>query len=176
MSGAPTASQTAGPFVEIGMAWCASARVVEPSADGALVLSGRVLDGAGAPVTDAALEIWQADPSGTFASDPDAAWTGFTRVLTDSEGRYSVTTCKPGRIGEGAEAPHVSISIFARGLLQRLVTHVYFADEPESNGADATLAAVPPDRRGRLFATPVPGGYRFDIVLQGEEETPFFVP
>ncbi len=125
-------------------------------------LSGSVRDGAGAPVTDAVLEFWQPGER------------GFTRALTDVKGHYAITTVKPG--GVGPEAPHISISIFARGLQQRLVTHVYFADEAAANAADPVLAAIDPARRSRLLAEPAPDGYRFDIVLQGEEETPFFVP
>ena len=166
----PTPSQTAGPYVAIGMAWCAGRSVAAPGAGATFTLSGSVRDGAGEPVGDAALEFWQPDPAGSYL--PGASWRGFTRALTDLDGAYAITTVKPG----GAEAPHISISIFARGLQQRLVTHAYFADEPAANGADPVLAAVDPSRRSRLLAVPVPGGYRFDIVLQGEEETPFFVP
>jgi protocatechuate 3,4-dioxygenase, alpha subunit len=167
----PTASQTAGPYLAIGMVWAATARTVEPSVPGALQLSGALRDGAGEPVTDAALEFWHADAAGRVGGGAGC----FTRALTDPAGRYAITTCKPGRV-DAVEAPHISVSIFARGLQQRLVTHCYFADEAEANAADPTLGAVPSERRGRLLAAPVPGGYRFDIVLQGEEETPFFVP
>jgi protocatechuate 3,4-dioxygenase alpha subunit len=186
----PTPSQTAGPYVEIGMAWNASGRLVPAGSKGEVCVSGVVVDGAGSLVTDAALEFFQADPSGACAqpnggSDParQGNWTGFTRSLTDAKGRYVLWTVKPGRVASPAgsagapEAPHVNVSIFARGLLQRLVTRIYFDDEQEANAVDPVLSTIEDAAtRSRLVATSTSDGYRFDIVLQGEEETPFFVP
>jgi protocatechuate 3,4-dioxygenase alpha subunit len=174
----PTPSQTAGPYVEIGMAWNSGGRIVPAGTPGELCVSGVVTDGEGTLVTDAALEFFQADPSGIYASrDVAGGWTGFTRSLTDAAGRYVLWTVKPGRAAGSAEAPHVDVSIFARGLLQRLVTRIYFDDEQEANAEDPVLSAIAdPATRSRLVAAAAPDGYRFDIRLQGEEETPFFVP
>jgi protocatechuate 3,4-dioxygenase alpha subunit len=177
----PTPSQTAGPYVEIGAGWLADGHIVAEGTPGSLTVSGTVLDGAGDPVADAALEFWQADPSGRFTTDPSSAWSGFTRALSVDEGRYHITTVKPGRVPidierDLVEAPHLAVSVFARGLLQRLVTYVYFEDETDANAVDPLLSSLEADVRTRLMARSVPGGYRFDIVLQGEEETPFFVP
>ncbi|MGH9170559.1 MAG: protocatechuate 3,4-dioxygenase subunit alpha [Acidimicrobiales bacterium] len=167
----PTPSQTAGPFVDIGLSWY-TAGAAEP---GSTRISGAVLDGNGQPVTDAVVECWQADAAGSY--EGGGSWNGFSRALTLSGG-YEITTVKPGAVTiDGAiEAPHLAVSIVARGLLQRLVTYVYFDDEPTANEADPLLSALEEGTRMRLVAASVPEGYRFDIVLQGEEETPFFVP
>lgn len=178
----PTPSQTAGPYVEIGMGWNADGRLVPPGTPGEFSVSGVVVDGAGALVTDAALEFWQADPAWRYDSGGAGGdWTGFTRALTGRDGRYELWTVKPGVSadpGDGAlEAPHVSVSIFARGLLQRLVTRFYFEDEPGANKADPVLAAIgEPAVASRLVAASTAEGYKFDICLQGDAETPFFVP
>jgi protocatechuate 3,4-dioxygenase alpha subunit len=187
----PTPSQTAGPFVEIGMRWNASGRLVPAGTPGEICLSGLVADGAGAPVTDAALEFWQADPAGRYDGHlAGGDWTGFARAFTGKDGRYALFTVKPGAFQDGGasahEAPHVNISIFARGLLQRLVTRCYFEDQREANATDPVLSTVDPPVRSRLLASRVETGnllaapgdtcYRFDICLQGDEETPFFFP
>jgi protocatechuate 3,4-dioxygenase alpha subunit len=188
----PTPSQTAGPFVEIGMRWNATGRLVPAGTPGEICLSGLVRDGAGAPVSDAALEFWQADPAGRYDGYPGGGdWTGFARAFTGKDGRYVLFTVKPGAFrgaGDSArEAPHVNISIFARGLLHRLVTRCYFDDEKEANAADPVLSSVadPPTRSrllaslletGNPLATPGETAYRFDICLQGDAETPFFLP
>jgi protocatechuate 3,4-dioxygenase alpha subunit len=185
----PTPSQTAGPFVEIGMRWRAGGRLVPPGTPGEIRLGGVVLDGEGEVVIDAVLEFWQADRSGSYVtmegSPPPGieGWTGFTTALTDPAGRYVLWTVKPGRIASApghesaGEAPHVNVSIFARGLLQRLVTRIYFDDEQAANEKDPVLSGIgEPGRRGRLIATSSDDGYSFDIRLQGEGETPFFVP
>lgn len=180
-----TPSQTAGPFVSIGTEWDANGLMVPESSPGALVLAGRVIDGSGQPVTDAMLEFWQADPDGCFPAAPDKGqWTGFTRALTDGEGRYRLVTLKPGPVAGGdgrPQAPHIDVSIFARGLLQRLVTRAYFSDEEMLNETDPVLASVGglgPALRSRLIAQrqPESATYRFDICLQGDQETIFFAP
>ena len=193
-----TPSQTAGPYLSIGTQWNANGRAVPEGTPGEIRLSGSVTDGAGVAVTAALLEFWQAGPDVRFGagSGPPGrgvqaarwtgwtAWTGFTRALTNADGRYSMWTVKPGAtaLGDAAvlpemEAPHINGSIFARGLLQRLVTRIYFGDEAERNAADPVLRGVADaNERARLVATWIDGGYRFDIRLQGEEETPFFVP
>lgn len=177
MSLTPTPSQTAGPYVEIGTAWNADGHVVPPGTDGAITFGGTVLDGEGEPVTDAVLEFFQPDPAGSYPV-AGGEWRGFARALTVESGSYSVTTLKPGpvRVGGGIEAPHLSISILARGLLQRLVTYAYFEDEAEANAADPFFSRLDAARRERLVARAAPGGYLLDLVLQGKNETPFFLP
>ena len=124
-----------------------------------------MLDGAGDPVSDAMVEIWQADASGEYR--PDFGWG---RSGTDDEGRYRFVTVKPGAVD--GQAPHVSVLVFARGLLKPVLTRMYFPDE--ANGADPVLATVPAGERGLLIAAPVGDVLLFDIQLQGEEQTPFF--
>jgi protocatechuate 3,4-dioxygenase, alpha subunit len=182
-----TPSQTVGPFLAIGLPWPDGPDVVAAGTPGAITISGRVLDGAGEPVPDALVETWQAAPDGSFAhpDDPrgggDAGFRGFGRSATDTGGHYRVVTLRPGSFpaaGGGTEAPHLDVSVFARGLLDRVVTRIYFADEPAANAADPVLAAVDPGRRGTLIATPEPAGgpgrFRFDIRLQDPQETVFF--
>jgi protocatechuate 3,4-dioxygenase alpha subunit len=180
-----TPSQTVGPFLHIALQWPDGPYVVPAGTAGAVWLRGRVLDGEGAPVTDALVETWQADPDGRFdhPDDPRGArrpavpgFRGFGRSPTDDEGRYAILTVKPGLLPcpDGAvEAPHLDVSVLARGLLNRLVTRIYFPDEP-ANEADPVLAAVPPGRRSTLVATQRPDGLLHDIRLQGPHETVFF--
>ncbi|GAA1808830.1 protocatechuate 3,4-dioxygenase subunit alpha [Luedemannella flava] len=179
---APTPSQTAGPYLHLGLLWDDGPDVVAEGTPGAIVISGRVHDGSGAPVTDALVETWQADPDGRFAHPDDPrgpsacpGFRGWGRCATTADGGYAIRTLKPGALPtpEGAtEAPHVNVSVFARGLLDRVVTRIYFADE--DNAADPVLATVDADRRDTLIARPVDGGYRFDVCLQGAGETVFF--
>jgi protocatechuate 3,4-dioxygenase alpha subunit len=178
-----TPSQTAGPFVSLGTAWAAEAAMVEEGGPGAIVVTGTVVDGADAPVTDALLEFWQADGDGRYPPESAPKWTGFTRAFTGPDGGYRLVTLKPGVLAGAAgpaQAPHIDMSIFARGLLQRLVTRLYFSDE-EANGDDPVLAGLEPELRPRLVARLAPGvpgprAYQFDIHLQGSQETVFFVP
>ena len=177
-----TPSQTVGPFFSIGLTWEDGALVVPEGATGAFWLRGRVFDGDGAPVPDAVVETWQADPEGRYGhpDDPRGAETGFrgfARSPTDPEGRFAIHTVKPGPVpgpGGAPQAPHLAMSIFARGLLNRVVTRVYFADEADRNAADPILGDVPEDRRATLLATRTDDGYAFDVRLQGEDETVFF--
>jgi protocatechuate 3,4-dioxygenase alpha subunit len=180
----PTPSQTVGPFFAVGLIWPDGPYVVPDGTPGAFRLSGRLQDGAGEPLPDALIETWQADPDGRFAhpDDPrgrggDAGFRGFGRCPTDADGRFWVLTVKPGPVpGPGGvpQAPHVDLSIFARGLLNRLVTRVYFADEAAANAADPVLAGLPAAARATLLAGPAAGGYELDIHLQGEHATVFF--
>lgn len=170
-----TPSQTVGPFLHIGLIWDDAPAVVPSDTPGSVWLHGRVYDGAGDPVSDAMVETWQADASGSF--DHQESFRAFGRSATDSAGGWGVRTLKPGAIvsSDGTvQAPHADVSVFARGLLDRVVTRVYFDDENEANRADPVLSAVPEHRRGTLVARTVDGGYRFDIHLQGEAETVFF--
>jgi protocatechuate 3,4-dioxygenase, alpha subunit len=166
-----TPSQTIGPFFRIGTAWAAATDLVSEGTPGALVLSGRVLDGAGEPVADAMVEIWQADGRGCFPPDTDPSWSGLGRALTDAAGGYRFVTVAPGPVDD-EQAPHFDVSVFARGLLQRLVTRVYLAGHP-ANDTDPLLGIIPPDRRVTLLATGEGDERHFDIHLQGPRETVF---
>jgi len=181
----PTPSQTIGPFFHLCLTMnAAGARLAGPGAEGeALTLICRVLDADGAPVDDALIELWQADASGVYnhPDDPryqehDPAFPGFARAATDDKGECTFQTVRPGAVtGEdGAlHAPHINASIFARGLLKRVVTRVYFEDDPK----DPVLACVPEQRRATLLARPdsvKPSAWRFEIHLSGERETVFF--
>jgi protocatechuate 3,4-dioxygenase, alpha subunit len=162
-----TPSQTVGPFLSIGLTW-PTGHIVVP--DG-IRITGVVLDGAGEPVADGLVETWQADPSGRFDHPEDFA--GFGRCATDPDGRYTIVTAKPGAIGDG-QAPHIDVSVFARGLLDRVVTRIYFPDEAAANATDPLLSSLPSDRAATLIAVADgPGELRFDIRLQGEGETVF---
>lgn len=181
-----TPSQTVGPFLHIGLVWPDGPFVVPEGTPGAMWIAGTVYDGAGQPVPDAVVETWQADPDGRFDHPDDprgavsstlAGFRGFGRCETDESGRYRVLTVKPGALPSpdgGTEAPHLNISVLARGLLDRVVTRLYFPDEPELNRADPVLSALPDDRRATLAAKPDGDGLRFDIRLQGDGETVFF--
>jgi protocatechuate 3,4-dioxygenase, alpha subunit len=180
-----TPSQTVGPYLSIVLPWADGPDVVAEDTPGRITIAGRLTDGAGEPVPDGLIEVWQADPDGRFdhEDDPRGAVThdgfrGFGRCPTDAEGRFSFHTVKPGALPDGAggtEAPHLDVSVFARGLLHRLVTRIYFPDEPDANAADPVLAALEPDERRRLTARAGDDGtLRFDIRLRGEDETPFF--
>jgi protocatechuate 3,4-dioxygenase, alpha subunit len=179
----PTPSQTIGPFFSHALPWPGGPEVVPADHPGAVRIEGRVYDGAGQPVPDAMVETWQADPEGRFAHPEDPSggagvtFRGFGRSLTDADGRYGIVTLKPGPVPgpDGAQAPHVDVSVFARGLLHRLVTRVYFPDERERNAADPVLASIEdPERRATLVAVADGDALRFDIHLQGEHETVFF--
>jgi protocatechuate 3,4-dioxygenase alpha subunit len=187
-----TGSQTVGPYLHIGLDWLNTSDLVgnAASVDGKIVIEGCIFDGNGAPVTDAAVELWQANRHGRYAHPGDKralalepGFRGFGRMPTDAKGMFRFTTIKPGRVPgrDGAmQAPHIAVTVFARGLLKHLVTRIYFPDG-EGNADDAVLNAVPPDRRDTLVARPVPnraGVFEWNIVLQGEAngqgETVFF--
>lgn len=181
-----TPSQTVGPFLSIGLPWPEGEHVVPEGTAGAFRLGGSIRDGAGALVPDALVETWQADPDGRFADlhghgGPSAlaGFRGFGRSgYEEGDGTWSVLTVRPGPVPwlDGRmQAPHLDVSVFARGLLHRVVTRIYFADLPDLNAADPVLQSVPADRRGTLLAHPSEsGGYVFDIHLQGPDETVFF--
>jgi len=178
-----TPSQTIGPFFAVGLIWADGPEVVPADTPGAVRVGGRVLDGAGDPVADALVETWQADPGGRFAHPDDprgpagGGFRGFGRCATDAGGWWAIWTIKPGPLPApegGLEAPHIDVSVFARGLLGRLVTRIYFPDEPAANAADPLLASIPdPAVRARLIAVRDGDGLRFDVHLQGDQETPF---
>jgi protocatechuate 3,4-dioxygenase alpha subunit len=154
-----TPSQTVGPFFSFGLCVRPQSDVVEQGIE----LRGRVVDGNGDAVPDAMVEIWQADPEGRYRGD-----FGWARCGTDSSGEYRFTIVKPGAV-EG-QAPHLSMQVFARGLLKQVFTRVYFPrDEP-----DELLRSVEEGRRHTLVAREEGDGLRFDVHLQGDGETVFF--
>jgi protocatechuate 3,4-dioxygenase alpha subunit len=189
--------QTVGPFFHYCLAWKGAADLVGQSEQGTradlllpghdqlpvhtargqpdgtvIEVHGRVLDGAGEPVPDCLLEIWHADPAGRYGS----GFTTFGRCATDESGAYRFTTFRPGAVVESdgtRHAPQISLGVFARGVIKRLLTRIYFADAPE-NDADPALALVPDGRRETLLAHPGPEGFEFDVILQGAGETVFF--
>jgi protocatechuate 3,4-dioxygenase, alpha subunit len=184
-----TPAQTVGPFFHDALM---RDGVDELDRDGSagspIVLVGAVHDGTGDKVADAMVELWQSNGAGRYrhpadgrSSDVASDFIGFGRVATDDEGRYRVRTVLPGAVPgrDGTvQSPHLNVHVFARGLLDKLQTRIYFARHP-SNDADPVLLAVPQDRRSTLFAREdghedgVPR-YRFDVVLQGAGETVFF--
>lgn len=152
-------SQTIGPFFSFALGWMDNSDMVPPGTAGALELRGVVYDGDDVPVGDAMVELWQ-PPS-------------FARCLTGADGSYRFTVAKPTSVHNG-EAPHIEVSVFARGLVQRLVTRIYFPDEAAANEVDPVLREVPQSRRSTLIAEDGPGCLRFDVHLQGPRETVFF--
>ena len=179
-----TPSQTVGPFFAILVPERGRLRLRADGTPGVQIrVEGSVRDGTGQAVSDALVETWQADEAGRYAhpddprhDGPDSAFAGFGRVHTDADGCFRIETVKPGRVpGPGRlQAPHLVVGLFARGLLARLVTRIYFDDEP-SNAGDPILARVPADRRSTLIAASRGGGlYGFEVVLQGPDETVFF--
>lgn len=183
-----TSSQTVGPFFRIGLWQPEWNDLLRDGAQGeAIRIEGTVLDGDGAPVSDALIEIWQADASGRYAHPDDPAATrgdrlfrGFGRCGTDAEGRFAFRTIVPGSVAaDGApQAPHINVAVFARGLLRHLYTRIYFSDREAENAQDAVLASVPEASRATLVARRNDTGsipvYTFDIRLQGDGETVFF--
>jgi protocatechuate 3,4-dioxygenase, alpha subunit len=185
MSLPQTPSQTIGPFFRPALFRSGQEALVTPQSRGErITIEGRVLDGDGAPVSDAMIELWQANADGRYDHPDDAQeklldphFHGFGRAATDARGCFRFYTIKPGTVpgpGNELQAPHINVSIFARGLLKRLVTRIYFPDEP-MNAVDAVLNTVAPARRSTLVArVERPGVLHFDIVLQGNNETVFF--
>jgi protocatechuate 3,4-dioxygenase, alpha subunit len=199
-----TPSQTVGPFFAYGLApkgrchwdpngsysWKETVgdNLVTPDATGQKIrIEGRVLDGDGKPINDAMIEIWQADAQGRYAhprdnrARPNTKFKGFGRSATDKEGVYSFDTVKPGPVpgpNEARQAPHIVVCIYSRGMLRQIYTRLYFPDEAAANGSDPILALVSADRRGTLVAHKETRGelpvYRFDVRVQGENETVFF--
>jgi protocatechuate 3,4-dioxygenase, alpha subunit len=156
-----TPSQTVGPYFAIGLL----GRTVSELVPGGIRITGRVLDGAGEPVPDAMVEIWQADEEGRYR--PDFGWG---RSGCDDDGRFSFVTRKPGRVD--GQSPHVMVMAFARGLLKPVLTRMYFPDEERANAEDPVLAAV--SDPSTLIARAGDEGLEFDIRLQGDDETVFF--
>lgn len=185
----PTPSQTVGPFFHLGLdrpEWGDLTR--DNPAGERIAIEGRVLDGDGAPVPDAMIELWQANAAGRYNHPEDRQeekpldlnFRGFGRVATDAQGRFRVVTIKPGPVpgrGNALQAPHITLAVFARGMLIHLFTRIYFADDPR-NAGDPLLssiedAAVRDTLLARRAGAGNPPVWHFDIVLQGANETAF---
>ena len=186
MSLLTTASQTVGPYVFIGFNDMLVEHIAGEGVAGERIsVHGRIQDGDGKSVTDAVVEIWQADAAGIYPSPVDERHTattkfrGFGRILADASGEFRFTTIKPGRVPgpDGKlQAPHLVVTIFMRGLLKQLCTRIYFPDDA-ANGDDAILQLVPADRRGTLLANALSRDYtsmEWNVYLQGANETVFF--
>ncbi|MFY9907219.1 MAG: protocatechuate 3,4-dioxygenase subunit alpha [Terriglobales bacterium] len=187
MSLQATTSQTVGPFFKIGLEWLYRDNLIGEGVSGEHVtIQGRVFDGDGIPVPDVVLEIWQANAHGKYDHPEDtqdkpleAGFRGYGRIPASADGVFRFVTIKPGPVPgpNGKEqAPHLAISVFMRGLLKRLVTRMYFPDDPR-NAADPILNLVGSDRRATLIAKKTaiaPGTLEWNVVLQGPEETVFF--
>jgi protocatechuate 3,4-dioxygenase alpha subunit len=175
----PTAGQTIGPFYGFALSYERDHELVPPATPGAVRLHGTVYDGNGTPVPDSMVEIRQADPAGNVPTAEGSirrdgtAFTGWARCAADSAGRYSFTTLEPGPTEEGA-APFIAVTVFARGLLNRLFTRAYLPGDEQRLTGDRFLASLDGDRRDTLLAAREDdGSLRFDIHLQGERETVF---
>ena len=189
-----TPAQTVGPFfaymltpAEYGTREIFSNDVAAPDAEGErITIRGRVIDGDGTGIPDAVIEIWQADANGLFdhaegRRASNVGFKGFGRTPTGADGTFMFHTIRPGRVagpGGALQAPHIAVSLFARGMLNHLATRLYFSDEA-SNAEDYVLALVPEDRRATLIAQrQADGTFAFDICLQqgpaAVQETVFF--
>lgn len=183
----PTPSQTVGPFFKMELTTdehCIRC-IAGPQARGERAwITFRVLDGDGAPVNDAMLEIWQADSNGKYNHPDDVrpkqldpGWIGFGRLGMGEDGSCMLETIKPGRVPNNTlQAPHLTVAVFARGMLKQLYTRLYFAGDA-ANNEDPILQLIPPDRRQTLLACQDPtrpGYWSFDVRLQGDRETVFF--
>jgi protocatechuate 3,4-dioxygenase alpha subunit len=169
----PTPSQTVGPFFSFGLTQEPANELVARGSTGAIELTGRVLDGAGDGLPDALVEIWQAGPDGVYRGD-----FGWGRSGTGPDGEFAFVTVKPGRVAgpQGTlQAPHLTLLVFARGMLKAAQTRVYFADEAEANAEDPVLTGIEEETaRASLIASRAERGFRFDIHLQGDRQTAFF--
>ncbi len=181
-----TASQTVGPYLRIGLIYGEPQNdlVQEQTTGERIKIAGVVRDGNGQPITDALVEIWQPDANSIYnhPTDPkhelaDPHFRGFGRAETRNEGTFEFRTIKPG--GRDGQAPYINANVFARGMLIHALTRIYFEDEP-ANANDPVLNAVDSSRRHTLIAVPEQSTelptYRFDIHVQGDEETVFFEP
>jgi protocatechuate 3,4-dioxygenase alpha subunit len=173
-----TPGQTIGPFFGFALPYEGGEQLIPPGHPDAVRLTGLVLDGHGKPVPDAMIEIWQADADGRIEPEPGSlrrdgyTFTGWGRAATDNTGRYSFTTVRPGPMSEG-KLPFFAMAVFARGLTNRLFTRAYLPASPYGISADPLLGSLPQDRRRTLIATEDGNELRFDVRLQGEEETVF---
>ena len=175
---APTPGQTVGPFFGYALPYDGGEALVPIGHPRAIRLHGTVYDGAGEPVPDAIIELWQADEAGELPqvegsrARDEWVFTGFGRAPVDDTGHYSFTTIVPGASSEGS-APFFAVTIFARGLLHRLMTRAYLPLAHEAAAADPLLGSLPVERRETLIVRPDEHGFVFDIRLQGAGETVF---
>lgn len=173
-----TPGQTVGPFFGYALPFGRDNELVAPGRADAVRLHGRVLDGRGCGVPDALLELWQAAPDGSVVQQAGSlrrdgwSFTGWGRASTDAEGRYGFTTLRPGATGAG-KVPFFALTVFARGLLNRLFTRAYLPDEQSALDTDPLLVSLDAARRSTLLARADQHGYAFDVRLQGGEETVF---
>jgi protocatechuate 3,4-dioxygenase alpha subunit len=179
-------SQTVGPYLSIGLLRdLITPEVVDPADPRAIRLYGTLFDGAGEPVPDGMIEIWQANEAGRYAHPADDrseleledGFLGFGRCGTVRGGRFEFVTIKPGPVPwpeGGMQAPHIEVGVFARGLLKRAVTRVYFPDEEAANAVDPVLSRLGEEARATIVAVAEDAGLRFDIRLQGQGHTTFF--
>lgn len=175
----PTPAQTIGPFFGFALPFAGGEALVDRTHPGAVRLHGTVYDGDGVPIPDAMVELWQPDQQGRVSQETGSlrrdgyTFTGWGRAAVDMVGHYSFTTVEPGSTGDGV-APYFLLTVFARGLMDRLYTRAYLPASTEALQQDKLLASVPENRRGTLVTTRESGGdLRFDIHLQGEDETVF---
>lgn len=176
---APTPGQTVGPFFGYALPYEKGGELLAPGHPRSIRLYGTVTDGAGQPIPDALIEIWQADETGAVSRETGSlvrdgyTFTGFGRAAVDNAGRYTFTTVNPGPTEPG-RAPFIAMTVFARGLTNRLFTRVYLPEDTEALAADPLLSALDPDRRSTLVAErEADGSLRFDVRLQGNGETVF---
>lgn len=180
-TGNPTPGQTVGPFFHFGLEYQGDRDLVPPGSADSILLHGHVYDGAGAGIPDALVELWQPRTDGTIPRQPGSihrdgsTFTGFGRASTDSDGRYAFTTLVPGPVAPG-KAAFFALTVFARGLLDRLFTRAYLPFQAQPEGVlevDPLLASLPAARRGTLMTVGDRQGFAFDIHVQGESETVF---
>jgi len=182
-----TPSQTVGPYLHIGLDWLNTTELAGPDVAGErIIIQGSLLDADRAPIPDGMIEIWQANSHGRYAHPEDTrdllldkGFLGFGRTPTDASGGFRFSTIKPGRVPAAnaqLQAPHIMVSVFARGLLKQLITRIYFADD--DHASDPLLKRIPAERRASLIAQPVHGEagvFEWNILLGGEQnETVFF--
>jgi len=184
MSLVKTTSQTVGPYFAIGLTWLNQHDLTAPGVSGKkITIEGRLLDADGKPIPDGLIEVWQANSHGKYAHPEDKqdkplekGFHGFGRIPMDANGHFHFTTIQPGPVPgpDGKpQAPHILVSVFARGMLDRLVTRIYFPDEP-LNAGDFVLNLIEPARRGTLIARKKGDSLEWNIVVQGPQETVFF--
>ena len=176
----PTPHQTIGPFFGFALPYEGGSELADPADPEAVRIRGTVRDGDSQAVADAMLEIWQADPQGRYAAPTErrsnGAFTGFGRLETAEDGGFEIVTLKPGPVtgpDGAAQAPHLVVGVFARGILKHLVTRIYFPGDDAALAVDPVLSRIESDRRRLLVAEADGEALRFDIHLQGELETPF---
>lgn len=180
----PTPGQTVGPFFGYALPFAKDNELLAPGSAGSIRLQGAVYDGAGEPIPDAILEIWQPDSEGNVVQRTGSlvrdgyTFTGWGRAAVGNTGVFTFTTVNPGPTepvpGKPAAAPFISVAVFARGLMNRLFTRIYLPENEEALAADPLLSSLDPERRSTLIARrDADGGLTWDLRLQGENETVF---